>query len=121
MISKIKRAYKAAPIATVVLAISVVVALGFTVRVIADVIDGPREQKEVVIEAWMTPKYISRTWHIPPAELGDLLNIEKRGGRPDNLEKLAADRGMDVEDLIAQLEQDILAFQQERQEQRERK
>ena len=117
----IKRAYRAAPIATVVFALSLVIAFGFTVRLVADLVDGPPQQKDVVIEAWMTPKYISRTWRIPPNELGDLLDLEKRGGRPDNLENIATKRGTSVDELIEQLEQDIRTFLSERQERRENK
>ena len=113
MFKKIKRAYAAAPIATIVLSVSLVLALGFTTRIVIDAFDGPR-QKATQIEEWMTPRFISRNWKVPPDVMRSFLEIEKRDGRPKNLLQIADGRGVDVLELIEDLEADMQEFKQDR-------
>lgn len=120
MLKKIKRAYSVAPIATVVFAISLVLALGFSGRLIVDAFDGPPPQS-TQIEEWMTPRYISRTWKIPPDVMRDFLELEKSSGRPDNLLQIAEARGMDVDALITELKAEIDQFVAARKAERDRK
>ncbi len=120
MIRQLKRAYSSAPIATVVFAISLTLALGFTTRLIIDAFDGP-PQKATQIEEWMTPRFISRNWKVPPEVMREFLEIEKRSGRPDNLQQIADSRGIDVEALIQELELEILKFLEDRKTDRESK
>lgn len=60
--------------------------------------DGPP-----VIEAWMTPGYIARTWDVPPEDLSEVLGIVAGEGRGRTLAAIAADRGIPFEDLRAAL------------------
>ena len=113
MIEKLKKAWKAAPIATVLLVISLVVATGFTVRLAAGFFRPPPPQ-EVVLEEWMTPRLISHTWRVPPEILREFLDIERREGRPKNIGQIADDQGVEIEILIHDLEGKIIAFHDER-------
>lgn len=119
MFKKLKRAYAAAPIATIIFAISLVLALGFSGRLIVDTFDGP-PPKDTQIEEWMTPKYISRTWKVPPEIMREFLEIEK-SDRPDNLQQIADARGIALEDLIVELKDDIDRFIEDRKSKRDRK
>jgi len=120
MFKRIKRAYSVAPIATVIFAISLALALAFTGRLVVDAFDGPPPQT-TRLEEWMTPRYISRTWKIPPKVMRDLLMIEKSEGRPDNLEQIAEKRGVSVEGLMIELKANIDQIMETRKEGRDRK
>lgn len=120
MIRQLKKAYRAAPIATVVLAISLVLALGFTTKLVVDVFDGPNRKAEQ-IEEWMTPRFISRNWKVPPEVMREIIGIEKQDSRPENLRQIADIRGITVEQLIEELERDIEAFKEARKQDRDRK
>jgi len=59
-------------------------------------------------EAWMTPGYIARSWHLPPeavdAAIGveDSRNLFENG--PPTLERIAAQQHVSATDLIGRLE-----------------
>lgn len=59
-------------------------------------------------EPWMTPGYIARSWHLPPetvdAAIGvtDSRTLFDKG--PPTLERIAAQEGVPVGDLIGRLE-----------------
>ena len=120
MLKHIKRAYAVAPIATVVLAISLFLAVCFTGRVIYDAIDGPPPQN-TQIEAWMTPRYIARTWNVPHSVMRELVIMQMVDRRPANLQQIADDRGIPVEDLIAEIQSGLEAFIEARKAERDRK
>jgi hypothetical protein len=61
--------------------------------------------QEVPIEAWMTVGYVARSWGLDPMEL-DLaagLPVPKVKGRPQPLSEIAQDRGVPVEEVIAEV------------------
>ena len=113
MFKKIKQANAIAPVATVIFAVSLVLALGFTTRLAIDAFDGPR-QKATQVEEWMTPRFISRNWKIPPDVMRGFLGIKKPAGRPKNLLQIAESQGIDVLELIEDLETNIREFDQNR-------
>jgi hypothetical protein len=115
VIAKLKKSWKAAPIATVLLVLSLTIATGFTVRLAAGFFRPPPPQ-EVVLEEWMTPRLISHTWHVPPKILRGFLEIEQSEGRPKNLGQIAEERGLENESLIDALEAKIIAFHDARRE-----
>jgi len=120
MLKRIKRAYKAAPIATVIFALSLILALGFSTRLVIDVLGGP-PQRATEIEAWMTPRFISRNWKVPPEVMREILEVEKSEGRPENLQQLADQRDVDVHELIDDLTHGIQTFKEDRKKDRDRK
>jgi len=58
------------------------------------------------IEGWMTAGYIGRSWGVDPAELDALagLPLPSVKGHPQPLVEIAADRGVPVAALIADVE-----------------
>lgn len=59
-------------------------------------------------EAWMTPGYIARSWHLPPETVDAAIGVEDsrklfdRG--PPTLERIAEHEDVPVADLIGRLE-----------------
>ncbi|SEN00439.1 hypothetical protein SAMN05216227_100613 [Pseudorhodobacter antarcticus] len=56
------------------------------------------------IEGWMTPRYISRTFRIPPPNLQAVLQLGATEHPRQSLEKIARARGLPLPDLIAEIE-----------------
>ena len=113
MLSKLKRAWKAAPVATFVLGLSVLVAFGFSMRLTMWFFRPPPPH-EVVLETWMTPRMISHMWQVPPEVMQGFLDINRPKGRPENLAQIADDKGVDVQALVQSLEQSIRTFNEEK-------
>jgi hypothetical protein len=88
------------------------VALFFLVRLtVSLVIWSGSEPMEQPIEAWMTPRYVARSWHVPPEEIAHALGLTPDGtGRRVTLAQLAASQNRDLEALIRDLEASIAAF-----------
>ncbi|WP_127049045.1 hypothetical protein [Pseudorhodobacter sp. E13] len=61
------------------------------------------------VEPWMTPRYIGRTYDLPRADLQEILHLTPGETPRVPLEKLAQQRGIPVEDLIAEIEALIAA------------
>lgn len=69
----------------------------------ADRIDQP-------IAGWMTPRYVVRSWDVPPSVVADALGLTKDGtGRRITLEDLAAAQGRDLDEMIEALAAAIAA------------
>lgn len=63
------------------------------------------------IAGWMTPRYISRSWQVPPEIVAQALALETDGsGRKVTLAELAAERGTDLDALTAALTAAIAAY-----------
>ncbi|WP_089270631.1 hypothetical protein [Puniceibacterium sediminis] len=57
------------------------------------------------IAGWMTPRYVSRSWQVPPEVVAQALGLEMDGsGRRVTLAELAAQQGRDLDTLIAEVE-----------------
>ncbi|WP_134012636.1 hypothetical protein [Litoreibacter halocynthiae] len=64
------------------------------------------------IDGWMSPRYVVRSWQVPPKVVSDALGDRIEGGTPrTSLEEIAEARGVDVEEIIAILEAAIAAHQ----------
>lgn len=111
-LATLRRAAHAAPIASTIFVLALLASLFFGVRAAMFHWDRPGAGDPAQpIAAWMTPRYIARTWDVPPDILLETLNIERTGdGRPPTLEKIARDRGIPVETLIAEIETALRAF-----------
>lgn len=100
-----------APIATVLLALALVAALYFGVR---SATHPMRIEREQAVAAWMTPRYIARSWRVPPEVMQEALDLPvPRPDGPLSLTQLAKLRGVPVEVVIAELEAAIAAFRQD--------
>jgi hypothetical protein len=62
--------------------------------------------REVEIRPWMTVGYIARSWGLDPRELDRMagLPLPVVKGHPQPLQEIAKDRGVPVEDIIADVE-----------------
>ena len=63
------------------------------------------ELREQPVAGWMTPRYVAKSWSVPPEVVADALELEMDGtGRRVTFEEIAASRGEDLEDLLLTLE-----------------
>lgn len=64
------------------------------------------------ISGWMTPRYVSRSWQVPPDIVATALALEPDGnGRRVTLAELAAEQGVDLDTLIGTLTAAVAAYQ----------
>ena len=111
-IKLVKRAWAAAPFATVMLALALGASVFFGVR---SATHSMRVEREQSVAAWMTPRYISRSWRVPPDIILNALDVPRPPPNgPTSLAQLAELRGVPVEQIIAEAEAAIAAFRQER-------
>jgi len=65
------------------------------------------------LAGWMTPRYVSHSWKVPPEVIAGALGMALDGtGRRVTLDELAAQRGEAVQALIARLDAAIDAYRQ---------
>ncbi|MFO7921581.1 MAG: hypothetical protein R6U99_12390 [Nioella sp.] len=114
MPSLLTRIWRAAPLATVILGLAIVVSLFFAVRLVAFWIywADPAHQDQA-IAGWMTPGYVAYSWDVPREVTFEALDLPARPGEPVTLADLAAERGMSVADLAAELRAAITAHRGE--------
>ncbi|MBT8413797.1 MAG: hypothetical protein KJO30_05645 [Boseongicola sp.] len=102
----VKRAWSAAPVATAVLVVALVACLFFGARA-ALFWHGwpPRAERDQPVAAWMTPRYISRSWRIPPDLVIEALDAPRPPpDGPMSLRELAEHRGVPLEQVVAEVE-----------------
>lgn len=64
------------------------------------------------IAGWMTPRYVSRSWQVPPDIVAAALALEPDGnGRRVTLTELAEEQGVDLDTLIGTLTAAVAAYQ----------
>ncbi len=97
------------PILITAFAIALVLTLAFALRFTAQVLywSNPAHQNQRV-EAWMTVAYIARSWevHGPDLLIEAALPVSTKG--PRTLARIAAERGLPVAQIIAEVEAAIL-------------
>lgn len=61
--------------------------------------------KDMPVEPWMTPGYAARSWGLDPRALDALLGLPapEEKGHPQPLTEIARDRGVPVEQLVAEV------------------
>lgn len=116
MIQFFKRLWGNAPIATLVLIASLVVAGGFAVRSVAFWMywNDPAHRAQA-IEPWMTPNYVAHSWDVPLRVVIDALGHDKRPPKkPMRLGQIADNQNMTSDALIADIETAIQSFKSKR-------
>lgn len=114
----VRHAWSVAPVATAVLALALVACLFFGVRAALFWHDRPSlAERDQPVAAWMTPRYISRSWRIPPGLVVEALDAPRPPpDGPMSLRELAEYRGVSVEQVIAEAEALIAAQRPPRQD-----
>lgn len=99
------------PILTTAFLLACAATLFFTGRFVVQTIYWANHQEEP-IRPWMTIGYVARSWGLEPrvldAEAG--LPLPEVKGRPQPLSEIARDRGVPVEDIIADVEAAIVTL-----------
>lgn len=69
------------------------------------------DKRDQVIAYWMTPRYVARSWDVPPAVVAEAIGVTmERSRRPQTLEDIAEARGETVEALAARIDAAILSY-----------
>jgi len=110
-VNKLKTLWKAAPVATSVLALALAVALFFAVRMVSFGIywSDPAHRNQAIM-GWMTPGYVAHSWHVPREVVIDAIGAPKKPDGPRNFDQLATDQGVPVSNLIERADKAIAAF-----------
>ena len=98
-----------------VLALALIGTLIFAVRLATSTAlwrDPPQPNEPIA--GWMTPRYVARSWDVPPEVIAAALALEHDGsGRKITLAELAAQRGTDPATLTAELTLAITAYREQ--------
>jgi hypothetical protein len=62
------------------------------------------------VQGWMTVGYVGRSWGLDPREIDDIAGLPRPEGHPKPLVEIAAERGVPVTDLIAEVEAAIVTL-----------
>lgn len=108
------RLFRAHPFASTGFLLGLAVMLFFAVHGVRRALywSDPTHQNQQV-QPWMTVGYVARSWDLDPQEIDAIagLPLPEERGRPQTLLEVAADRGVPVADLIAQVEAAIVTLQ----------
>jgi len=112
MISLLKRFWAAAPVATVILGLSLAVGAFFLVRITAFWIYwSDPAHRDVEIAAWMTPGYVAHSWQVPVKVVADAVHISFPSPQgPRSLEDIAAEQGVPLDELMQAAKTAITEF-----------
>jgi len=111
----LRRIWHAAPIATAILGVALLVGGFFAVRLVVFWLYwGDPNHRNQAIEAWMTPRYVAHSWDVPREVLFEALDQPAMPGRPRSLQDLAQERGVPVARLAEDLQAAIDAYRERR-------
>lgn len=87
-------------------AAALLLTLVFLVRfTVSTVVWSDPDRLDQPIAGWMTPRYVSRSWQMPPEVVAGALGLEKDGsGRRLTLEEISIEQDRDLEELVQDLE-----------------
>lgn len=112
MFSKVRKIWRAAPIATTILAVAVIVAVVFVVRTASMAVywnDPARRDQDIAM--WMTPGYVAHSWRVPRKVVFDALNApDGLPNGPMSLSEIATFLDIPEPQLIAQIQAAIAEF-----------
>lgn len=97
--------WKARPWLTSAFLLSCALTLFFAVRFVGHAVYWANHENEVV-QPWMTVGYVARSWGLDGREIDALagLPLPEVKGHPQTLAEIAADRGVPVAEVIAEVE-----------------
>lgn len=99
------------PVLTGAFALALVAVLFFAVRLtVATIYWADPAHREQPIEGWMTPRYVAMSWDVPPETIARALSLpEKDGFGRISLDRIATERGIPLDTLVAMIEDEIAA------------
>jgi hypothetical protein len=65
------------------------------------------------LQGWMTPRYIARSWKVPPEVVVEALEMPMEPARRVTLEELAIERDMPMPELAATVREAVETFRAE--------
>ncbi|RID93494.1 hypothetical protein D2N39_00780 [Gemmobacter lutimaris] len=83
--------------------LALVLALFFSGRIVVRAVYWSQHREEAVA-AWMTVGYVARSWRLDPRAIDAEAGLPPPQGHPLTLEQIAADRGVPVAEVIAEVE-----------------
>lgn len=103
--------WRARPYLTSAFALACAVTLFFSGSFVYHTVYWATHQNEVV-RPWMTVGYVAKSWGLDGREIDALagLPLPEVKGRPQTLKEIAADRGVPVSDVIAEVEAAVTAL-----------
>lgn len=106
----LRTVWKQHPWAAAILALASLAALIFAVRLAIFTVHWmDPAHREVAVEGWMTPGYVAMSWQIPKPVVMEMLGLDERPEERVQIKDLAAQRGIPVAELIAELEAALAA------------
>ncbi len=101
---KMRRVIRLHPLAAALFGVATLAALIFAVRtVVFAVYWSDPAHRDVAPRPWMTPRYIAMSWDLPPEDIAEALKLEPPLPHRPTLADIARQRGIPVEQLIAEL------------------
>ncbi|MAM60110.1 hypothetical protein [Maritimibacter sp. UBA3975] len=108
-----RAAVKRHPILFAGFVLALVAVVLFTARTVHDAIRWDDYfGHEPEIAGWMTPRYIVRTWNVPPEILAEVLDIEPGEAPRKTISELAVERGETPPELADRIETVIEAWRE---------
>lgn len=100
-------------------------ALYFGISMAADFIyfHDPRHQNEA-LKAWMTPRYVSMSYRVPPKEFKEILDLQSMDGKKNTMQAIAERKGIELsalEEIVREGAEDYHEREREKREQRKQR
>lgn len=112
LVASIRKVWATAPFATVILGLALLASLFFGVRsVVFLVAHPPLSERAQPVSAWMTPRFIARSWSVPPKVILRALDApDPPLDGPMSLTEFSEYRGVPIDQIIAEVEAAIAEF-----------
>ena len=110
-----KKLWRTRPWLTSAFLLACAVTLFFLLRLVVQTVYW-QTHKEVPVQPWMTVGYVARSWGLDPRALDAKagLPLPEVNDHPQPLAEIAQDRGVPVENIIAEVEAAVAALRAER-------
>jgi len=112
MIARVKRAWAKSPVLTLLFAVALIGTIGFGVRtaMLAVYWSDPAHRNQT-IESWMTPRYVSMSYRLPPEVLGPVLGLDPQRPPRETMDHIAGRLGLTLEQVEARVRATAVEFQ----------
>jgi hypothetical protein len=109
--SHLRAGFRRHPVLSTLFVLALLAALVFAARTARDAMGwDQRFAHAPEVAGWMTPRYVARSWHVPPEVVQDALGLDPGDGRRTTIAELAAERGQPAATLADALERDLSAW-----------